>query len=151
VILDEPFSGLDPVNQDLLRDIIAAMRHAGKTVLFSTHVMHEAERQCDFIVLINKGRVVVDGTLDEIRRGHESHTIGIELEGDSDFLRTLPLVASVRPEGRRLNVRLRDGADPQELLRVLVARARVRAFEIKQPSLHEIFIRLVGADHAEDL
>jgi ABC-2 type transport system ATP-binding protein len=151
VILDEPFSGLDPVNQDLLREIIAGMRRAGKTVLFSTHVMHEAERLCDFIVLINRGRVVVDGTLDEIRRGHESHTISVELEGDAGFVHRLPLVAAVKTEGRRLDVTLRDGADPQDFLHAVVAQARVRAFEIRQPSLHEIFIRLVGADHVENL
>jgi len=151
VILDEPFSGLDPVNQDLLREIITEMRREGRTVVFSTHVMHEAERLCDFIVLINRGRIVVNGTLDEIRGGHESHTISIELEGDGDFIRTLPLVQEVTPEGRRLELRLREGADPQELLRILVERTRVRAFEIKQPSLHEIFVRLVGADRAENL
>jgi len=150
VILDEPFSGLDPVNQDLLREIITEMRRRGRTVLFSTHVMHEAERLCDFIVLINRGRIVVNGTLDQIR-GHESHVISIELEGDGEFIRTLPAVEEVTPEGRRLTIRLRDGSDPQELLRMLVERTRVRAFEIKQPSLHEIFVRLVGADHADNL
>ena len=149
VILDEPFSGLDPMNQDLLRQIITEMRDAGKTVVFSTHVMHEAERLCDFLVLINRGRVVVDGTLDEIRRGHDSHTVSVELEDDGEFVRTLPLVQDIRPQGRRLEMRLRDGADPQELLRTLVARTRVRAFETKQPSLHEIFIRLVGTGDAE--
>ncbi len=151
VILDEPFSGLDPVNQDLLWEIIARIRREGRTVLFSTHVMHEAERLCDFIVLINKGRVVVDGTLDEIRAGHESHTISVELEGEADFIRLLRPVAAVKPDGRRLNVTLKEGADPQDLLKALVERVRVRAFEIKQPTLHEIFVRLVGGTDAEDL
>ncbi len=151
VILDEPFSGLDPVNQDMLREIIRTMRRQGKTVLFSTHVMHEAERLCDFLVLIDRGRIVVNGTLDQIRAGHEANTISLELEGNTDFLRTLPMVQAVEPDGRRLDVRLRDGADPQDLLRILVERARVRAFEIKQPSLHEIFVQLVGGRHAEDL
>jgi ABC-2 type transport system ATP-binding protein len=151
VILDEPFSGLDPVNQDMLREIISLMRRQGRTVLFSTHVMHEAERLCDFLVLIDRGRIVVNGTLDQIRAGHEANTVSLELEGDTDFLRTLPMVQAVEPDGRRLAVRLRDGADPQDLLRVLVPRARVRAFEIKQPSLHEIFVQLVGGRHAEDL
>ncbi|OHB68119.1 MAG: hypothetical protein A2Y77_14890 [Planctomycetes bacterium RBG_13_62_9] len=151
VILDEPFSGLDPVNQDMLREIISNMRREGKTVLFSTHVMHEAERLCDFIVLIDRGRVVVNGTLDEIRAGHEANTISLELEGDADFVQRLPMVQAVKPDGRRLDVRLRDEADPQELLRVLVERSRVRVFEIRQPSLHEIFVRLVGGGHAENL
>jgi ABC-2 type transport system ATP-binding protein len=150
VILDEPFSGLDPVNQDLLRDIINEMRTEGRTVLFSTHVMHEAEQLCDFIVLINRGKVVVDGTLSMIRAGHESHTLSIELEGDNGFVKTLPMVRQVKPQGPRLEIRLVEGADPQDLLKALVAQARVRVFEIKQPSLHEIFVRLVGADHAED-
>lgn len=150
VILDEPFSGLDPVNQDMLRDLIDTMRREGRTVLFSTHVMHEAERLCDFIVLINKGAVVVDGTLDEIRAGHESRTVSVELEEDGGFLRGLPAVATVKPDGRRLDVTLQEGVDPQDLLKTLVERARVRAFEIKQPSLHEIFVRLVGGAHVED-
>jgi ABC-2 type transport system ATP-binding protein len=150
VILDEPFSGLDPVNQDLLREIITTMRNQGRTVLFSTHGMHEAEQLCDFIVLINQGKVVVDGTLDQIRSRHESDTISIEIEGDGAFVQTLPQVAAVRPDGRRLDVTLRDGADPQELLRILVERSRVRAFEVKHPSLHEIFVRLVGGGHVED-
>jgi ABC-2 type transport system ATP-binding protein len=151
VILDEPFSGLDPVNQDMLREIISGLRQEGKTILFSTHVMHEAERLCDFLVLIDRGKVVVNGTLDEIRAGHEANTISIELEGDADFVQRLPLVQSVKPDGRRLDVRLRDPADAQDLLRALVERSRVRAFEIKQPTLHEIFVRLVGGDHAKDL
>jgi ABC-2 type transport system ATP-binding protein len=151
VILDEPFSGLDPVNQDVLREIITTMRQEGKTVLFSTHVMHEAERLCDFIVLINRGQVVVNGTLDQIRAGHEANIVSIELEGDAEFVRGLPMAQAVQPNGRRLDVRLRDDADPQDLLRVLVERARVRAFEIKRPSLHEIFVQLVGGRHAEDL
>ncbi len=151
VILDEPFSGLDPVNQDMLREIITTMRREGKTVVFSTHVMHEAERLCDFIVLINRGQVVVNGTLDQIRAGHEANTISIELEGDAAFVKALPMVQAVQPNGRRLDVRLRGDADPQDLLRALVERARVRAFEIKQPSLHEIFVRLVGGNHAENL
>lgn len=150
LILDEPFSGLDPVNQDLVRDIITQMRAEGKTVVFSTHVMHEAERLCDRIVLINQGQVVIDGSLQQIRSGYESHTISLELEGDGQFVSELSIVRRVKPDGRHLDVELIDGADPQDLLKALVERARVRTFEIKQPSLHEIFVRLVGADHAQD-
>jgi len=150
VILDEPFSGLDPVNQDVLREIIDEMRSAGRTVLFSTHGMHEAEQLCDFIVLIDKGRVVVDGTLEQIRAGHESRMVSLDLEGDADWVARLPQVAAIRRDGVRLDVTLREGAAPQDLLRTLVERSRVRAFEIKQPSLHEIFVRLVGGGHVED-
>jgi ABC-2 type transport system ATP-binding protein len=150
VILDEPFSGLDPVNQDVLREIIDRMRSEGKTVLFSTHVMHEAEQLCDFIILINRGRVVIDGSLASIRAGHKSHAISVELEGESDYVGDLPMVRQARPDGQRLEIRLADGADAQDLLKALIERSRVRAFEIKQPSLHEIFVRLVGSNHAED-
>jgi len=150
LILDEPFSGLDPVNQDLLREIIDGMRAAGKTVVFSTHVMHEAERLCDFIVLISRGAVLVDGSLESIRSRHESRTVSLELEGESGFLASLPGVEAVKPAGRRIEVELSDRADPQDLLRALVERVRVLAFEIKQPTLHEIFVKLVGGGDAED-
>lgn len=150
VILDEPFSGLDPVNQDLLKDIIIRMRDEGKTVVFSTHVMHEAERLCDFILLINRGRLVLDGRLDEIRSRHESHAVCAELEGDTGFIEALSTVTAVKAEGKRLEIVLAADADPQQLLRVLVKKTRVRAFEVKMPSLHEIFVRLVGASDAQD-
>jgi ABC-2 type transport system ATP-binding protein len=150
LVLDEPFAGLDPVNQDLLWEIIDRMRQEGKTVLFSTHAMHEAEQLCDFLILINRGKVVVDGTLASIRAGHRSNSVLLELEGDSAFVAALPMVQRVKPDGSRLEVRLRDKADPQDLLKALAERARVQAFEIKQPSLHEIFVRLVGENHAED-
>jgi ABC-2 type transport system ATP-binding protein len=90
------------VNQDLLKDIISQMRNAGKTIVFSTHVMHEAERLCDFILLINRGRLVLDGRLDKIRSRHESHTICAELEGDTGFIEALPIVAAVKADGKRL-------------------------------------------------
>ena len=150
LILDEPFSGLDPVNQDLLKNIISRMRDEGKTIVFSTHVMHEAERLCDFILLINKGRLILDGRLDEIRSQQKSHAVSVELEGDTGFIERLPMVTRIKREGRRIEIGLESGADPQELLRALVERVRVQAFEVKVPSLHEIFVRLVGASDAED-
>jgi ABC-2 type transport system ATP-binding protein len=150
VILDEPFSGLDPVNQDLLKDIICRMRDEGKTIVFSTHVMHEAEQLCDFILLINKGRAVLDGRLDEIRSGHKSRVVSAELEGDTSFIKTLPMVKGTESQGQRIEISLSEKADPQELLKALVSRVRIKAFEVKVPSLHEIFVRLVGKDNAKD-
>ncbi|HUW20381.1 MAG TPA: ATP-binding cassette domain-containing protein [Sedimentisphaerales bacterium] len=150
LVLDEPFSGLDPVNLDLLKEIILEMRDEGRTVIFSTHVMHEAERLCDFILLINKGRAVLDGGLDEIRSRQKGHAVSIEAEGDTGFIAALPMVAGVKREGRRLEIALSEGGDTQELLKALVGRVRIRAFEMKVPSLHEIFVKLVGADNAQD-
>ncbi len=148
MILDEPFSGLDPVNQDLLKDIICRMRDEGKTILFSTHVMHEAERLCDFILLINKGKAVLDGRLDDIRSRYKSGAVSVELEGDTSFIRALPMVKTAETQGRRIEITLTQKADTQDLLKALVGRARVKAFEVKIPSLHEIFVRLVGKEDA---
>jgi ABC-2 type transport system ATP-binding protein len=149
VILDEPFSGLDPLNQDLLKNIILEMRNGGKTVIFSTHVMHEAEKLCDFILLINKGKSILDDTLDHIRSRQSAHAVSVELEGDTSFVETLPMVKAVKSEGNRLDVTLTD-ADTQQFLQALMQRARVRVFEVKVPSLHEIFVNLVGASDAEN-
>jgi len=149
VILDEPFSGLDPLNQDLLKEIILQMRSEGRTIIFSTHVMHEAEKLCDCILLINKGKVVLDDRLRKIRSQHSSQVIRVELQGDTSFVETMPMVASVKSDGGLLEITLADG-DTQRFIRELVQRANVMRFEIKVPSLHEIFVKLVGADNAED-
>ncbi len=149
LILDEPFSGLDPINMDLLKNIILEMREEGRTIIFSTHVMHEAEKLCEFILLVNKGRVVLDDRLDRIRSRQKSDIVSVELEGKTDFIRELPIVTRVIPEGNRLDVKLAQDADPQELLRSLMDRVRVQAFEVKVPSLHEIFVDLVGKSDAE--
>ncbi|MBC8217471.1 MAG: ATP-binding cassette domain-containing protein [Planctomycetes bacterium] len=150
LILDEPFSGLDPLNTDLLRSIILEMRKEGKTVIFSTHVMHEAEKLCDSILLINKGRAILDDSLANVRAQKSSHVVCAELEGDTDFVSGLANVTEVRSEGNRLEITLKESADSQELLRSLMERTRVRAFELKVPSLHEIFVDLVGKSDAED-
>jgi ABC-2 type transport system ATP-binding protein len=151
LILDEPFSGLDPVNLDLLEAIILEMRAQGKTIIFSTHAMPQAERLCDHILLINRGRPVLDGTLAEIRARWRAHAAVVELEGDAEFVRGLPFVTGVEA-GRngQFLVRLSESADPQELLKVLVGRVRVLSFAIQVPSLHEIFVKLVGADDASN-
>jgi len=150
LILDEPFSGLDPVNLDLLKGIILAMREKGKTIIFSTHVMHEAERLCDFILLINKGKAIFDGAQDEIRSSQQSHAVMARLEGDTSFIEQMPIVTAVKHKDRQLEITLTENADPQQLLKELVSRVRVSAFEVKVPSLHEIFVQLVGQNNAEN-
>ena len=144
LILDEPFSGLDPVNLDTIKGIILEMRRAGKTVIFSTHMMDEAERLSDYILLINKGQKVVDGSLEQIRSRWPSDTVVAELTGQADFIADLPYVTDVSRTGGRKEIRLAENADDQELLRALLGQARVRSFGLKTPSLHEIFVRLVG-------
>jgi len=150
MILDEPFSGLDPLNTDLLKGVILEMREEGKTVIFSTHVMHEAEKLCDYILLINKGQAVLDDRLAAIQARYKSGAVCIEAEGDTGFIQRLPMVASVKAEGKGLEIGLTEGGDPQELLKALVDRVRVNRFEVKVPSLHEIFVKLIGSANAED-
>ena len=150
LILDEPFSGLDPVNLDVIKGVVVAMRDRGKTIIFSTHVMHEAERLCDRILLINEGRPIVDGTLDEIRARRPSRAVSVELDGDADFLAALPIVERVTPVDRTLDVALAPEADPQQLLAELIGRVKVLSFAVKVPSLHEIFVNLVGTDSEQD-
>lgn len=146
LILDEPFSGLDPLNTDLLRAIIREMKDAGRTVIFSTHAMHEAETLCDDIILINKGKVVLDGPLARIREQNRLSAVSVRIEGNADFIRTLPGVTAVTRNADRIEIALAEDGDTQELLLDLARRLRVRSFEEKIPSLHEIFVSMVGRD-----
>ena len=148
LILDEPFSGLDPVNLDLIKAIILEMRNEGKTVLFSTHVMDEAQRLCDRIVLINTGRVVLEGSVEQIRRDHTADVVSVQLGGDTGFVAGLSMVDDVIVKDNRLEISLADGCDSQDLLQALIGKTPVLAFEVKTPSLHEIFIKEVGAGNA---
>ncbi|MFZ2149428.1 MAG: ATP-binding cassette domain-containing protein [Sedimentisphaerales bacterium] len=150
LILDEPFAGLDPLNTDLLKGIMLEMRDEGKTVILSTHVMHEAEKLCDSILLINKGKAVLDDRLANIQSRQKSHVVSVELEGDTGFIEKLPKVTAIKSNGHRLEISLADNADTQELLKSLVSRVRVQRFEVKVPSLHEIFVELVRKGDAED-
>jgi ABC-2 type transport system ATP-binding protein len=143
LILDEPFSGLDPVNTELLRDLILDQKRIGRTVIYSTHVMEQAEQICDFIVLINKGRKIIDGPLAEIRNTGET-AVRLDYDGDASSLRHHPSVASINDAGKSAEIFLKSGADPQELLRVAIEKVRVRRFDLREPSLHEIFVRAVG-------
>lgn len=143
VILDEPFSGLDPVNQEALREVILDQKRAGRTVIFSTHVMSHAEELCDFLFLIHKGKKVLDGTLAEVKAGGEP-TIHLDYDGDGAALRDLPGVRQVRDKGKQAEILLLPGADPQAILAALVGRLRIRRFDTREPSLQEIFIRAVG-------
>lgn len=146
LILDEPFAGLDPLNLDLLKNIMLKLRDDGKTVIFSTHMMEQAEKLCDYILLINKGEKVIDGALDLVRSQYKSNAVLVELEGDGDFIEKLPMVAGTKKDGRKLEVSLVENQSPQEFLKAIVDKVRVHSFEVKTPSLHEIFVHLVGGE-----
>ena len=149
LILDEPFSGLDPVNMDVIRDAVLELNSAGTTVIFSTHDMNVAERMCDFIFMIYQGRKVLDGTLSAIQDQYRSDTIRVRVEGNGDVLNDLPGVQHVTDHGQVQELRTSDGCDSQEILAAIMARARVRHFELARPSLHDIFVRIAGPEAAE--
>jgi len=148
VILDEPFSGLDPVNVDVVRELILGMKRQGRTVIFSTHVMEQAEQLCDSVVLIDRGRKVLEGTVPEVRRAG-GHAVRLDYDGDGSVLRALPGVTRVADAGRSAELFLAPGADAQAVLAALVGRVTVRRFDLTEPSLHEIFVRTVGGRVAE--
>jgi ABC-2 type transport system ATP-binding protein len=156
MILDEPFSGLDPINQRVLREIITELKAAGRTIIFSTHIIDHAERICDHVAIIARGEKVADGTVAGVKREHGEEHIAIRPEeGAAEvaaLVRRLPDVAQLREQGAELEVTLRNGADPQRLLHELLAAGiRLRRFEIAEPSLEQIFIERVGASQADVL
>jgi len=144
LILDEPFSGLDPVNQNLFKDVMLELNRAGSTIIFSTHQMDTAEKLCREIGLINRGRMVLNGLLSAIKARLGKNSVLVEVEGDGSFLAGLPGVARVDDYGQYLEIRLHENADPQALLRASIGRVGIRRFEIMAPTLHSIFIEQVG-------
>ncbi|OYW02192.1 MAG: hypothetical protein B7Z61_11815 [Acidobacteria bacterium 37-71-11] len=149
VILDEPMSGLDPVNVVLVRTILKELKAEGRTILLSTHMMVEAEKLVDEIVLIHEGRAVLAGDLEQVRASFGSNTVHLVFEGDGAFLSALPGVAAARVDTNAAELRLGPGADAQAVLAAALARVRVSRFEIAAPSLEEIFIDRVGAGATE--
>jgi ABC-2 type transport system ATP-binding protein len=149
VILDEPFTGLDPVNTDVIREAVLELQAAGATVIFSTHDMTMAEKMCDFIFMIFKGRKVLDGTLTTIQDEYGSDTIRVRVEGGAGELRGLPGVEKISNYGQLQELRVARGGDPHEVLAAMMARARVNSFEIARPSLHDIFVRIAGPEAEE--
>ena len=145
VILDEPFSGLDPVNAELMRDLILDLKRQGRTVIFSTHVMEQAEQICESIFLIHKGKKLLDGSISEIK-GASGRALHLEYEGDGRILQELKGVSRVNDAGVQAELFLEEGQDPQEILAALVGRIKIRKFDLSEPSLHEIFVRAVTGD-----
>lgn len=140
VILDEPFSGLDPVNANVLRESVLELRQRGSTIVFSTHDMSVAESMCDRIFMIFKGRKVLDGTLDEIQARYGHDTVRVRTEAGRAALDGDAAVEAVSDYGNLQEVRLTG--DPQAFLGRLAARTRVFHFEMTRPSLHDIFVRI---------
>jgi ABC-2 type transport system ATP-binding protein len=144
IIMDEPFSGLDPANAVGLKDALLELANNGKTILLSTHRMDQAERLCQSICLINHGKAVLEGDLGQIKARYGKLSIQIRYEGDSSFLDEPKLVQSFNDYGNYVEVRLAPGGDAQQLLERAASKARLSKFEIMEPSLEEIFLEVVG-------
>ena len=149
LILDEPFSGLDPVNATLIKDIMLDLREKGSTIILSTHRMEQVEMMCDAICLINHGHSVLAGDLRAIKKSYGKNTVRIEYTGDDSFLDRPDLVEKLNRFGAMVEAKLLPGADPQEILKAAVARGvRLTRFELIEPPLHDIFIEKVSEAHA---
>jgi ABC-2 type transport system ATP-binding protein len=148
VILDEPFSGLDPLNTELLKDLMFELRARGATVIFSTHQMEQAQRLCDKLVLINKGRKLIDGTMDDIRDQFTTRIVTLDGEGDLASVAAMPGVIASQVTDGHARIECGDQLEPENVLREAIKVARLTRYEVQRPDLHEIFVKLVGGDDA---
>jgi ABC-2 type transport system ATP-binding protein len=149
IILDEPFTGLDPVNTEVIKDAILDLQTRGTTVVFSTHDMAMAEHMCDFIFMIFKGNEVLDGTLEKIQNKYANDTIRIRSSNGSDVFKNLKGVEKINDYGQFQELRMTDDADPHIILKEVINHTRIESFDIVKPSLHDIFVRIAGPEAEE--
>lgn len=142
IILDEIFSGLDPLNIELIKDILLDLKREGKTILFSTHVMEQAEKLCDHLCMIASGKNVLNGKLSEVKSKFGKNTIQVDIEGDGKFVRSLPGIKSVTEFNNYLELQLEGQPDTNNILKAIADKVTVRRFDIVEPSLYDIFIDL---------
>ncbi len=150
LVLDEPFSGLDPVNQQTFKDAFLELRDQKRAIIFSTHQMDQAERLSDTLCLINRGKVVLEGTVPDVKRRYGTNTIHLEFTGDGAFLASLPGVRPILLSLNSAELELEPGVSTGSVLTAVVPRVEVRKFEIREPSLHSIFLNIVGGDGASE-
>lgn len=146
LILDEPFSGLDPVNLEVLRDTVLELQRGGTTVIFSTHDMHVAEQMCDFIFMIFQGKKVLDGTLSDIQNTYGKDTVRVKVEGNGSFdaSQSIDGVEKITQFGQFQELKINQQTDTQSVLQTLMKQGRITHFELAKPSLHDIFVRIAG-------
>jgi ABC-2 type transport system ATP-binding protein len=146
IILDEPFSGLDPVNRDVMKDAVLGLKESGKTVIFSTHDMDIAEKMCDYVFMIYKGKKVLDGTLNSIKDNYGTDIIKIMTEGGMPVLKEVQNevrgIENINDFGHIQEIRIDKTCDPQDILKFLISKTKINKFEISKPSLHDIFVRI---------
>ncbi len=151
IVLDEPFTGLDPLNTRLLKELILEQKKRGTTIILSTHRMEQVEAMCESICLISEGRPVLGGVLADIKASYGKNSIALEYSGRPDSLDGLPGVREIRDSGREAKLQMEVGAEPQEVLRNLLDRVQVRSFRLEEPHIEDIYLQKVGAPaHVED-
>lgn len=143
IVVDEPFSGLDPVNTQIIKNIILEQKKCGKTIILSTHMMEQAEAMCDRILMINKGMIVLNGKVGDIKNEHRNNSIFLEFEGDLNSIEGLDQIENIIRHGTHIEIFLKDGHDVQSLIEDIVTRVRILRIERSTPSLNEIFIKIV--------
>ncbi|NLD35981.1 MAG: ATP-binding cassette domain-containing protein [Desulfatiglans sp.] len=152
IVLDEPFSGLDPINTNLLKDIILEKKREGKVIIFSTHLMDFAERLCDNIAMIDKGKIILNGDLNTIKADFSKNNVKLTYEGDIFFLHNNPIVSNISDFGNSVGISLKSSGQTQELLKLLLENnVKVISFDSANISLNEIFIKLAGSPAKEGL
>lgn len=149
IILDELFSGLDPLNMELIKSILLELKREGRTILFSTHVMEQAEKLCDYICMINRGHKVIDGRMADVKKQFGKNSIQLEVDGNAGFVGSLPGVKSSTEFSNYVELRLEDGADSNAILQAVAGKVRVRRFAVMEPSLYDIFIDTARVDPTE--
>lgn len=150
IILDEPFTGLDPVNVEVIKNAVLELRSNGSTVIFSTHDMNVAEKMCDFIFMIFKGKKVLDGTLVSIQDKYGSDTLRIRTEGGKESLNNLEGVDKITDFGKLQELRIRPETNHQKILSEIMSRTQIYSFELAKPTLYDIFLRIAGPEAKEE-
>ena len=144
LILDEPFTGFDPINQQLVKETILSFVDSGKIIILSTHQMETAEKLCSEIFLINKGKEVISGSLNQIKKGYGGNNVKIEFSGDASFIKKLPFVKQVDIYSNYAEIQLIDGIPPSDLLKTLVDKINISSFSVIEPTLNKIFIDTIN-------
>ncbi len=148
VILDEPFSGLDPINTNLLQEIVLEKKQEGKVIILSTHLMDFAERMCDHIAMIDHGKIILDGELNEIKARYGQRNVSLTYEGNISFLNNNPMIEKIENFGNTTGIRVKSADQTQELLKLIVEHGvRVKKFDANDISLYQIFLELAGSEH----
>jgi len=149
LILDEPFLGLDPINTNTIKEIILELKNQGTTIIFSTHQMESAEKLCNKIILINKGKVILSGKMGEVKESFGKRNIHLEYEGKDDFLSKSRMIKKFDNFGNYVEIQLAEDIAPQEFLQEIISQIQIKKFEIKEPSLNDIFIDSVNSQAEE--